>query len=1042
MLRFVSFHEYFAFRKQRQKTVIYRGAINILPSFLILPEVTLQVFIHKAQQFASTCVAILIAAQLVPVSVARAQETPKPAAQKGTAAFGAPASMPPEMELALQAYDGQKVSSVELAGRTGPDDQDLTSLFEQHAGDPFDRDKVKRTIAAIKATGRFQDVQLDVIPDIEGVRVLLVLQPGLYFGIYEFPGSKNFPYSRLLQVANYPPEGPYNRSDVTQASEALTKFFQQNGYFLAKVAPQIDTDAAHGIVNVRFVVDQGRLARFGQVTLTGASEAQTAQLQAKLKSKLARLRSSAIRAGKPYSLKTIQNATLLMQSALVKQDHLGAQVQLIGAEYDPATNLAAINFHVADGPLVHVGVEGAHVWKATQRKLIPLYQQVGVDDELIEEGRRNLISHFQSKGYFDADVETSISKQGSGETILYKIEKGPKHKVSTVSIDGNKVLGDSQLLAHVSVKKAKLFSRGAYSEKLLRASTKNLEATYRAEGFSDVKVTPKVEGKGGNIDVTFLVNEGPRDTVRELKIVGNNTMPVTQLVPKGLKLAAGQPYSQKNADQDHRTITVKYLESGYLTASFRETVKSVPGDKHSLIVTYEIYEGPKVTTSSVITLGRDHTKQRFIDRAAKLTLQKPLTTGDMLSAESRLYSPGIFDWAEVSPRRRITTQTEEDVLVKVHEAKRSTLTYGFGFEVINRGGNLPSGTVAVPGLPPVGVNSNFQTSEKTFWGPRGSVEYTRRNILGMAESLTLASLAGRLVQRVTASFQNPSFRGTSFNSNLSASFEHNSENPIYTDKIEQIGFQLGKPLDHKKTQNLYLRYNFSETEISNLLIPELVPTSDLDVRLSTLSATYSRDTRDNTLDAKRGIYESLEVDFNPEVLGSSVSFVKMLGQVSHYKKLPSNVIWANSLRLGFDTAFAGSHVPLSQEFFSGGGSTLRGFALDEAGPQNVITACGIPGVASTCSPITVPEGGRQLLIVNSEFRVPLPIRKELGAVGFYDGGNVFRAIGFHGEYTNTIGGGLRYATPVGPIRFDLGYNLNAPRGLNALQYFITLGQAF
>jgi outer membrane protein assembly factor BamA len=207
------------------------------------------------------------------------------------------------------------------------------------------------------------------------------------------------------------------------------------------------------------------------------------------------------------------------------------------------------------------------------------------------------------------------------------------------------------------------------------------------------------------------VNEGPRDTVRELKVAGNDTMPVAQLVPKGLQLLAGQPYSQHKADEDRRAITVKYLESGYLTASFRETVQTDKNDKHSLIVTYTIREGPKVTTTSVITLGRDHTKQQFIDRATKLTLRTPLTTGDMLSGESRLYSAGIFDWAEVAPRRQITTQSEEDVLVKVHEARRNTLTYGFGFEVINRGGSLPSGTVAVPGLPPIGLTSNFTTSQ-------------------------------------------------------------------------------------------------------------------------------------------------------------------------------------------------------------------------------------------------------------------------------------------------------------------------------------------
>jgi outer membrane protein insertion porin family len=990
--------------------------------------------------------ALLIAAQPTLVRAAGAQETGKSLAQQGTTGTGAPARTPPEAEQMLQSYVGQTVSSVELAGRPELDEADLLPLFVQRAGEPFDRDKVERTVKAIKATGKFQDVQLSVIPDVEGVRVLLILQPGMYFGIYEFPGSGKYPYSRLLQVAHYPPEGPYNRRDVAQAAESLTKFFQQTGFFLAKVTPHIEPDAAHGIVNVRFDVALGRRAKFGEVVLTGASPEQTARLQVRLKSKMARLRGSSIREGKTYTLKTIQNATQYMQNALIQQDRLGAEVQMVGAEYAPESNRAKINFHVAEGPLVRVKVEGAHVWKATQRKLIPLYQQVGVDDELVQEGSKNLVSNFQSKGFFDAAVETNISKQGNGETILYKIVKGPKHKVSSVSIDGNKVLGDEELFAHVSVKKAKLFSRGAYSEKLLRSSTKNLEATYRAEGYSEVKVTPKVEGKGGNIDVTFLVNEGQRDTVRELKVEGNDTMPVAQLVPKGLKLQPGQPYSQKKADEDRSAITVKYLESGYLTASFRETVKSAKDDKHSLIVSYEIREGPKVITSSIITLGRSHTQQVFINRAAKFTLHTPLTTGEMLTAESRLYSPGIFDWAEVAPRRQITTQSEEDVLVKVHEARRRTLTYGFGFEVVNRGGSLPGGTVAVPGLPPVGVNSSFKTSTRTFWGPRGSVEYTQRNIFGLAESLTLGSLAGRLVQRATANFQNPSFRGSSFASDLNASFERNSQNPIFTDRIGQGGFQLQKPLDHKKTQNLYLRYSFSETRITDLLIAGLVPDSDLNVRLSTLSATYSRDTRDNSLDAKRGIYQSVEVDLNPEVLGSSVSFVKMLAQIAHYKKIPAQIIWANSVRVGFDSAFAGSHVPLSQEFFSGGGSTIRGFPLNGAGPQRPVSICNVPNenpcLPSDQSIITVPEGGRQLLIVNSEFRIPLPIRKGLGVVGFYDGGNVFPAVGFHGQYTNTIGGGLRYATPVGPIRIDVGHNMNSPRGVSATQFFITLGQAF
>ena len=101
---------------------------------------------------------------------------------------------------------------------------------------------------------------------------------------------------------------------------------------------------------------------------------------------------------------------------------------------------------------------------------------------------------------------------------------------------------------------------------------------------------------------------------------------------------------------------------------------------------------------------------------------------DLLGAEGRLYNLGIFDWAEIDPRRQITTQTEEDVLVKLHEARQNDIKYGFGFEVVNRGGSIPSGTIALPGLPPVGLPSTFQTSQKTFWGPRATFQYTRQQL--------------------------------------------------------------------------------------------------------------------------------------------------------------------------------------------------------------------------------------------------------------------------------------------------------------------------
>ena len=595
------------------------------------------------------------------------------------------------------------------------------------------------------------------------------------------------------------------------------------------------------------------------------------------------------------------------------------------------------------------------------------------------------------------------------------------------------------------MQKGRLLSHGAFSQRLVKTSADNLKRVYQAAGFSSVRVTPEVRRDGGNISVAFRVKEGPRDIVESLHVLGNTTVPVSTLAPQGLKITEGQPYSTKRVDEDRNQIGAQYLRLGYLNANFRATARPIGRDSHRLDVTYTILEGPRVMVGSVATLGAKVTRQSLIDKTVRLKPETPLREDDMLAAEGRLYSLGIFDWAEIDPRRQITTQSEEDVLVKLHEGRQNDIKYGFGFEVLNRGGSIPSGTIALPGLPPVGLPTSFKTSQKTFWGPRATLQYTRSNFRGLGETLTFAALGARLVQRGSASYANPHFVGSNWGSNLTLSGERNSENPIFTSRTGDFGFQLERLLNEAATRTLTLRYDYRQTALTNLLIPDLVSAQDQHVRLSILSGTYVRDTRDHPLDAHKGMYQTLELGINPTVLGSSVNFARLRAQQAYYKGIVKGIVWANSLRIGVEQEFAGSRVPVSELFFSGGGSTLRGFPLNGAGPQRSVQVCSNPSDPSTCAFIRVPTGGRELFILNSEVRIPLPIKKGLGLVAFYDGGNVFEHVGFRdfgSNYTNSVGVGLRYATPIGPLRIDLGHNFNALTGIKATQIFITLGQAF
>jgi outer membrane protein assembly factor BamA len=290
----------------------------------------------------------------------------------------------------------------------------------------------------------------------------------------------------------------------------------------------------------------------------------------------------------------------------------------------------------------------------------------------------------------------------------------------------------------------------------------------------------------------------------------------------------------------------------------------------------------------------------------------------------------------------------------------------------------------------------------------------------------------------------PHFVGSSWQSLTSFALERNSENPLFTATLGDIAFQVERLVSRKTNTRLQLRYDFNKTDLSHILVPDLVLPQDQNVLLSTLSATLLHDSRDKPLDAHRGVFSTINLSLTPTALGSSANFVKLFEQYAIYKQVGPLVL-ANSVRIGLAAPFAGSFVPTSQLFFSGGGTSLRGFPIDQAGPQRLVPFCNVLQGQSGCVNISVPVGGRQLVILNSEVRFPLGIGKNLGGVVFYDGGNVYSAINFNdfvNNYTNTIGVGIRYATPIGPVRIDVGRNLNPVPGVSATQYYITIGQAF
>src|SRR6202007_224989 len=354
------------------------------------------------------------------------------------------------------------------------------------------------------------------------------------------------------------------------------------------------------------------------------------------------------------------------------------------------------------------------------------------------------------------------------------------------------------------------------------------------------------------IDLTFAITEGEQDKVNSLQIVDDQGQPIQP--PKSdqpLNLTPGKPYSRKLLQDDRNQVVAQYLNDGYWDAHFDWKITPVAGEPHLVDVLYTIHPGQQTHIGQIALLGADHTRPGFIQSITTQNVKEvaPLSEGKMLVSESDLYSLGVFDWVNVGPLRSIEGQTTEEVLVKVHEAKRNELDVGGGLEVLPRAANIPTGAVTLPGLPSFSLGSKFQASQKSFWGPRVSMNYSRKDLRGKAETASVEFVLARLDQRALLTYSDPHLRGTWWSSMFSASGERTSENPIFTAELGQVSFQIERYLDPKHRTTLRARYSYQQTYLSNITIPELVLPENQRVRLSSVFGEYLRDTRDNALDA-------------------------------------------------------------------------------------------------------------------------------------------------------------------------------------------------
>jgi outer membrane protein insertion porin family len=996
---------------------------------------------------------------------------------------------------AIAAYEGRIVQSIQLPGVPDRDRQHLLQLLPQKAGEPLDRDKVRESIRALFATGRFADIQAEIVPSGNDVVLTFSTSLNFFIGAIEVEGAPGRPSTNQIINASKFELGELHSLDrLDRALQNVRQLMQENGYYRARVTAESTSDAATQQVNLIFHINPGEPAHVGEVKVKGNAGLTAAQVQ-----DIAHMDS-----GDRVTASRVSNSLQRLRKRFQKQQRVLAQVSIAEQTYHPESNAVDYTFQIDPGPMVVIFTRGFRISRRVLKKEIPVYEENALDDDLLNEGQRNLLDYLQTRGHFDAKV--GIKKENDPNTlrVIYEIDPGPAHKLVLVEITGNqKFLDAASLRARMQIQPAsRLLSHGRYSGALLRNDVAMLQALYRSNGFRQVQISTQVDDnyKGVNyrLAVHVRIVEGPQTLVSDVRIAGNQKIASSEFPP--LETESGQPYSEEKLASDRERILSLYFNRGFPNATLDITTKPSAGQPNREDVTYTIQEGERFMVDRVMVSGLDHTHDYVVEREIQVHEGDPLSQQDLLDTQTKLYDLGIFSQVDAAVQNPEGADPQKNVLVQVREANRYTFTYGIGLE-------FQTGQPAGPGAP----------QGTTGVSPRVGFDVTRLNFGGRNQTITFQSHVGRLQQRGLVSYGIPKlFNHDNFKLTFTVFYDNSLDVSTFTSQRLEGKIDLRQQIS--KPSSLTYRFDFRRVKASNFaksFSPGLFNILSLPARVGGPGFTYIRDKRDNPLESTKGNYFTLDVFTASSYFSSEADFSRAVAQNSTYyafggKGRPGRqYVFARSTTIGLEQPFKKTRIlppgscptdpktgenvcppgisviPLPELFFGGGGNSHRGFGLNQAGPRDPDSG--------------FPVGGAALFVNNLELRLPpvsLPYLGEgFGFAIFHDMGNVFTSghdmlkglIRWHqanpaqclkftpasGPYnscvtnfnqsgydytSHAVGVGLRYKTPIGPLRFDFGYNLNPtlypsgytsiatnpliPQHLRHFNIFFSIGQPF
>ncbi|MEP7351667.1 MAG: BamA/TamA family outer membrane protein [Acidobacteriota bacterium] len=931
----------------------------------------------------------------------------------------------------VQDFEGKTISTVSFE----PPDQPLmpsalAAAQVLRSGARFRREDAASTIDKLFATGRYEDIVVDAQAAGNGVAVRIITTVQWFVGHVGVKGDvRQSPTpNELIEATHLVLGQPFKEGDLAEAETRVRRLLERNGLYQSKL--QIETNDRPDIQqrDIQFVVATGSRARYGPPVITGDPKLSDDTII-----HATGWRWPIIKKWRRVTELRTSGGISAILGKYQSDGRLTAEVLTDPPTYDPATRQVTSVIEAHGGPEIEVKAVGAKVSQRVLKRYVPIFAESAVNQDLLVLGATSLRDHFQSQGYFQATVDfEELPPDPDHQVIEYNVNLGQRYKLVHVELKGNKFFTTQDLRDRMFLLESGWIRErhGRFSDVFIDRDKQSISDLYKSNGFRDVSVTSAVQndykGKKNDVAVTLTVDEGVLWTVSKVSITGASALNLADLTTQ-LSSIEGQPYSDTSVALDRNLILTRYQKEGYSSASFQWRAQ-LDLEHHSAALEYHVDEGRHLIVRDVILTGIETTSPDVVERLMTVKSGDPLSQLNLSEIQRQLYQLGIFSRINLAVQDPDGSTDVKHVLFDFQESSRYTLAVGIGAELARIGGTTSDIT---------------QPEGSAGFSPRFSLDLGRQNLWGRGHAISLRGRVSSLEQLASFNYLAPRFNNVEGrNVTFTTQYQVSRDVRTFSSRRQEAAIQVSQKLS--KPSNLLLRFAYRRVQASQIIIPRLlVPQLSQPIRIGILSGNYVQDRRDDPTNATRGVYNTLDVGLASSAFGSQRSFARVLARTASYHKLTRNLVFARETSLGAIAPFhipsnvdPGDAIPLPERFYGGGSSSHRGFQENQAGPRDIGApqTAASPGAAATGFPL----GGSALFVNKSELRFPL-LGDNISGVLFHDMGNIFDKVSNmsfrvhqHSDtdfnyMVHAVGLGVRYRTPVGPIRLDLAYSINPPR---------------